>query len=191
MKKFPEAKFWFNDVHPHLQRFWQAVLEGWDPPSDPTEADWRYYRDHKPDDPMTGYLGFAWSFGGRFFEGPARTNGVFSGSYTGVMKKATLLRSRDVKITCGDFTAVTPVGTVVYLDPPYSARKPQDTRTEKRGLTEIQEYAERIAISNRVLFTEFNDMPWKLLHNFGDTVIRHHKSKGPDGTTEKLYEVVI
>jgi hypothetical protein len=104
------------------------------------------------------------------------------------MKKIGAIRDRDVKFTCGDFNTVIPIASSVYLDPPYEGRKPQDTRTAKDVGSRVLDYAVSLAATNTVvLITEFRDLGiGTVVHDFGDTVVRHQNSKGPDGTRELL-----
>lgn len=195
-KRFPDKEFIFSDANPYLIRFWQAaILEGWNPPSSPTEADYNWYNKHRPtDDPMTGYLGFAWSFGGKFFGGLARRNGVFltEGSYDSTMSKIAMLRTVDVKIMCDDYLALwIPDGAMVYLDPPYVGRTPQSfvVGAFDRGTFEL--WASLLAKRCRVISTEFTEVAgWRILHDYGDTVVRHFNAKPKDGTRELLMEVL-
>lgn len=51
------------------------------------------------------------------------------------------------------------------------------------------EYAlDLVELGNAVLVTEFTAPEgWAAIHSFGDTVVRHHNSKGKDGTVESIY----
>lgn len=56
-----------NDFHPHLIAMWKAVAEGWVPPEFVGEEEYARLQSFKNIDPVTGYVGFALSFGGKFF----------------------------------------------------------------------------------------------------------------------------
>lgn len=192
IKAFPGRKFVLNDANPYLMRFWTAAIkDGWDPPRKVDEATYNHYKRTRPlDDPMTGYLGFAWSFGGKFFGGAARTDGTFKGSVDSTVFKVGMLRGADVTITNVDFTSVVvPLGQLVYMDPPYEKRTKQSSVTTfDRGLY----YKWAVMQSKRatVLATEFvNPLDWPVLHDYGDTVVRHLNGKSSDGTHEFLLRV--
>lgn len=61
------------DVHEYLIAMWQAVSNGWLPSDDITEEKYQYIRQNKDDNKaLTGYTGFAMSFGGKWFGGYRR-----------------------------------------------------------------------------------------------------------------------
>ena len=61
------------DVHEYLIAMWQAVSKGWLPSKLITEEDYSKIRSNKDDDKaLTGYVGFAMSFGGKWFGGYRR-----------------------------------------------------------------------------------------------------------------------
>lgn len=198
IEALPRRRYFLSDVNPYLIRFWRAaVFEGWDPPADPTEDEWRSYQLRKPvDDPMTGYLGFAWSFGGKFFGGAARdkTGGTFKGSYRSTCRKIDILRRADVRIECRSYdNKPLPLGCLAYLDPPYEGRTHQAHKKINGGFDHdrFRIWAEGQAARATILTTEFvNPNDWEVVHNYGDTVIRHHSGNAPDGTQELLMKVL-
>lgn len=61
------------DVHEYLIGLWQAVSRGWLPEKLITEEKYSYIRTNKDEDKaLTGYVGFAMSFGGKWFGGYRR-----------------------------------------------------------------------------------------------------------------------
>jgi DNA adenine methylase len=199
MKNFPDAKFHFNDINPFLICFWKAIQEGWNPPKNFSESEYNYYNKHRPfDDPVTAYAGFCLSFGGKFFGGFARDKNhrreFREEAYRSCMEKIEIIRFHNCVFSCLDFNKVNPKpGSLIYLDPPYSGRCPQSELNGKFDRDKFIKYAERKSNRNTVITTEFLDYEsergWETIHNFGDTVVRHHSSKGKDGTEEKLYLV--
>jgi len=189
---FKPDKHVLNDINPYLINMWHAAYDGWNPPEKVTERDYIYYNKTRPiNDPMTGYVGFAWSFGGKFFGGAARTNGRIKGSYKSTRDKIDVIRANNVRFTCGHFSLVKPQSqSVVYLDPPYEARTHQSHLSKRFNYDEYFIYAENLAKRHVVIATSFtNERKWKVLHNYGDTVVRHHAGKAPDGTIELLLRV--
>lgn len=191
---FPGRRFFFSDKQPHLMTFWQAAIAGWDPPAVVTEEEYRHYNSNRiVGDPMVGYVGFAWSFGGKFFGGAARTKGQIKGSYASTMRKIEILRSADVHLACLDYHEVrVPERAVFYLDPPYQfGRTPQDKSNGSFCRSKFIEYAEAAATrASLVLSSEFvNDAAWPVVHSWGDTVVRHKNGKPADGTVELLMRV--
>jgi hypothetical protein len=192
IKAFPNRKYVFNDINPHLIRFWSEAAKGWNPPEHVSEATYALYNETRPlDDPMTGYIGFAWSFGGKFFRGAARTDGMIKGSYKSTREKIDVLRSADVVFRLGTYNKIPiPINAMVYLDPPYEGRTKQSKFHDFDKAAYIF-WAGNLAKKSKVIATEFIEQPgWKILHNYGDTVVRHHSAKPADGTTELLMRVL-
>lgn len=193
MQQFPNKKYLLNDVNPFLVCFWKESLKGWNPPEHVSEETYIKYNKSRPvDDPMTGYIGFAWSFGGKFFGGAARTSGKIKGSYASTRRKIEILRScSNVQITCGDYGGVkVPIGRVLYyMDPPYVGRTPQQ-KMSSFDPTEFSSHCKSLASKHIVLMSEFVDyVGSELLHSWGDTVVRHLNAKPRDGTVEMLMRV--
>lgn len=192
MTAFPDRRYILNDKNSHLITFWKHSQSGWNPPEHPTEKDYEYYNRTRPaNDPMTGYLGFAWSFGGKFFGGPARTDGKFKGSYSSTKKKIDVLRRSTVMFLDGDYKqVVVPKNSMVYLDPPYAGRTAQSKSNGNMDRNEYFGYARDLARHNTVIATEFvNEPGWSVIFNYGDTVVRHLNAKPKDGTVELLLKV--
>ena len=62
-----------NDNQPYLIALFKALQDGYDLPEVITEEDYHYVKDHKDENPaLTGFVGFACSFGGKWFGGYAR-----------------------------------------------------------------------------------------------------------------------
>lgn len=180
-----------SDANPYLMTFWQAAQRGFDPPATITEADYRHYNQQRPlDDPMTGYVGFACSFGGKFFGGAARTDGRIRPSWINTMARIRWLRTAPVTLLhcpywehpAGDADALT------YLDPPYVGRTPQSKYVPPFDRQHFVAYAE--ALPGAVITSEFvNDAGWPVVHTWGDTVVRHLNGLPADGTSEILMRV--
>jgi DNA adenine methylase len=121
-----------NDVHPNLIALLSAIAEGWEPPAQLSLEEWRELREQAKEgvvSPLVGFAGFPCSYGGRWFEGYARTQrGVDTSGVAAVARKALLReaeRLKGIEFHCGSYTDLDiPAGSVVYyLDPPY-----QDTK---------------------------------------------------------------
>lgn len=112
-----------NDKHQYLIAMWQALQNGWQPPDQVTEEDYKYIRAHLDEDrALAGFAGFGCSFGGKWGGGYARDA---DGRNFAQSAKRTLLRDiqdmTDVVFLCRDYREVeTPDGAVVYADPPYA-----------------------------------------------------------------------
>ena len=117
------------DTAEDLILLWRAVAhQGWIPPTELTEAEWRDLRSAPPS-ALRGFAGFACSFGGRWFEGYARDpkggrNFAASGSRSLVRRGQAL---RGASIYCQDYRRLPELvdlkDSVIYLDPPYAGTK--------------------------------------------------------------------
>lgn len=191
IKEFPGRHHIFNDINPHLMTFWKAAYEGWNPPEFISEETYTKYNKARPiNDPMTGYVGFAWSFGGKFFGRIARTNNKIKGSYKSTRNKIDILRSANCLFNTGPYEILKiPNKAMVYLDPPYVNRT-KHSQYHKFNKASYLSWAKKLAIRCDVLATEFEHQSnWPILHNYGDTVVRHHAAKPKDGTFELLMRV--
>lgn len=194
VEAYPGRRYILSDANPHLMCFWKAAVEGgWDPPKRVTEKDYlRYKRDLPAGDPMTAYLGFAYSFMGAFYSGMAAKNpdGTLNGSRASTIRKIEVLRRADVKLSCAPFGKVKPPpGACVYLDPPYAGRTPQ-WKQNAFDQGEYVAYARSIAPGRVVLATSFDPMPrWKLLYNYGCTISPRFSGPPDESVHEYLWRV--
>lgn len=120
-----------NDIHPYLIAMWRALQQGWIPPNK-VSRDMYYQIKANPDDnpPLTGFVGFGRSFGGKWWGGYAtdkRGDDCCGQAKRGVMKDLEWLR--DTQFTRMDYRQVAiPVGAVVYADPPYDSTTVYSTK---------------------------------------------------------------
>ena len=156
-----------------------------------SESDYNELKNLKdPDNWLTAYAGFGLSFGGKWFGGYARGRGDYNGELQrSVEKKIRSLKSKKAVdfVHCDCYDLVVNSKSVIYLDPPYVGRT--GVGGFNRDGLDVFELGERLVNDGHiVLITEFRQggefIP---LHNFGDTVVRHHKQKTKgDGTSELL-----
>jgi DNA adenine methylase len=124
-----------TDIDPAVIALLRAVRDGWDPPKRVTEEEykqwkkvWRSGKD--PDNPMIGFVGYATSFGGRFFEGYARSRtkdvNFAESARTSLLRQAPRLKG--ISLSVADyrepFKLSRSKGHVIYCDPPYEGTKP-------------------------------------------------------------------
>ena len=64
-----------NDKHKYLIEMWKAIQNGWIPPNDISEEEYKYIRENKNENmALTSFVGFGCSFAGKWFGGYARSN---------------------------------------------------------------------------------------------------------------------
>lgn len=112
-----------NDKHPYLIAMWQGLQNGWAPPKIVTKEEYYAVKNNMDADmALTGFVGFACSFGGKWFGGLAANK---KGEDFCVNAGNSLMRDlngvKDAVFTCLDYQDVEiPDGAVVYCDPPYA-----------------------------------------------------------------------
>ena len=165
---------------------WKALMSGWAPPDVVTEETYQEVRRRADvDDPMFAYCGFGMSFGGKWWGGYAR-NGAGT-DYALNASRSTLLKASVLLKAC-DYREVLPDDAVIYLDPPYAGRTKPHAYVGLFDHAAFWEHSRSLVKHNTVLVTEFTAPPdFVVLHSWGDTVVRHHATKGADGTNECIF----
>lgn len=115
-----------SDAHYELMEMWKAVQNGWVPPDSITREEHKFARDNpdKIDPALRGFIGFAGSFGGKFFGGYAfaisTERNYAAEAQRGILKKLTKLRN--VSLYQADFFETDPPmdNMLIYCDPPYA-----------------------------------------------------------------------
>lgn len=113
------------DVHTYLIKMWQAVGLGWMPPEVFTEAQYRNIRDNKDNYPpeLVGYVGFALSYGGKWFGGWRRDKegkrDYVDEAYRNAAKQFPLLRGVHFQEK-SVFDVQPESASTIYCDPPYA-----------------------------------------------------------------------
>ena len=191
--------FRLGDLSQPIIDMWRAIFEGWEPPDFVSEELWREYRPLRRgyvNDPLFAYCGHGASFGGRWFEGYARSargpnqDEGTRRSYR-ALKKATL-RKRDVlapfmdmvRLRCCSYAETRPAESdLVYCDPPYGGRRnPYGSVHEGLDSGAFWATCREWARQCTVLVSEFH-APAGIteLHCWGHTIANHHnKSKRLD-----------
>jgi len=119
-----------NDYNPYLMAMWRAISEGWLPPRLVTEDMYKDLQISRPITPECGYIGFALSFGGKFFGGYRRdvagTKGCLENmetqsrrSYQSMIKQAQSLIGVDFR-NQSYLNLDIPDESLIYCDPPYA-----------------------------------------------------------------------
>lgn len=112
-----------TDAHPALFYLYRAWRKGWRPPSSVSEALYQQIRARNdPTDPMTGFVGFGCSFGGKFWGGFARSakgENFAAQSLSSLSKK--FARCSAVTFGLESYERLSPHrDCLVYCDPPYA-----------------------------------------------------------------------
>jgi DNA adenine methylase len=113
------------DIHPHLIVLLDAVANGWIPPENVTEEEYRQAQQIRTIDAQTGFIGFGASYSGKWFGGYARgnnTNGTSRNyaaeSCRNLLEQAPKIKS--VAFICSPYDQLSiPQNSIIYCDPPY------------------------------------------------------------------------
>lgn len=150
-----------SDINSHLITMWKALQDGWIPPDNVSEEMFREYKEKMPEnDPLTAFIGFGCTYGGRFMQGFARqkerdgTDRNFA-----LVAKNSLLKKlpklKDVTFTHGSYLSYAPDNKLIYCDPPYENTKPYD-RIEKFDHDLFRNVMRKWSRNNMVVISEFN-----------------------------------
>lgn len=154
-----------SDAHLDIALLWQAVAEGWHPPSAVSESDYRALRNAEPS-ALRGFVGSGGSFGGKWFGGYARGgfNGETPRNHQGESARAVErigghIRSGRVTVTHGDYReARIPDGAVVYCDPPYFGTQGYESGAFDH--VEFWSWAELVSDRAAVYVSEYRAPSW-------------------------------
>lgn len=120
-----------SDKQKYLIELYKAVQNGWIPPDELTEADYKYIKDNPDENPaLTAFAGFGCSFGGKWFGGYGRHGTKDKHALERSMceeSKRALLRDfailKNVTFLNEDYRNIDiPDGAVIYADPPYKGK---------------------------------------------------------------------
>ena len=112
-----------NDLNYHLIEMWRALQNGWLPPDEISEAEYKYLKAAQDiEDPaLVAFAGFLVSFGGKWMAGYARDKD--NNNYAARGKRALikqLPQMMGVELYDLDYRDLDiPEGSIIYCDPPY------------------------------------------------------------------------
>ena len=149
-----------NDNHEYLIALLQAVQQGYIPPDNISEEQYKHIRNNKDKYPkeLVGFVGFGCSFGGKWFGGYARGK---NHNYCLEAKNFLLRKMETLKqaeFICGDYRNVDiPQGSVIYADPPYSNTTKYST--EEFNSNEFWEYMRKLAKAGNTVYISEQTAP--------------------------------
>ena len=183
-------KMILGDVSEALISMWQFFQDNpdFELPDVITEDEYNAIKKIRdPQDWRTAYYGFGMSFGAKWWGGYARGK-TYNNFAANIKRSTNLKRSINAQFICCDYKQLyIPPGSVVYCDPPYVNRTKCHDFKSFDTVEFWQWCRNRVKLGDVVLVTGFvvpDD--FVILHNWGDTVVRHYSGKPPDGTQELL-----
>lgn len=194
------------DNNKHIITLLQALVDDkfepyvWET-QEKAEADYIKYKeniDASYCDPMMAFWGHGMSFGGKWFGGLARDkrydicqpSKIFCirANESLLNIQSQLKKIKCLKLLNIDYQQlIIPNNSIVYCDPPYANRTKAHAKTKEFNHSEYWQWVRDISSDNLVLASEFiipND--FEVIHNWGDTIVRHYAGKDSDGTQEVL-----
>lgn len=143
-----------SDAHRALISMYKALQEGWLPPNEVSETEYSLAQWLPDSDPNKAFIGFACSFGGRYFGGYARggsSNYVMNG-ISSLSKK--LFHIKKTQFRCLSFFNLSiPPGSVVYCDPPYVGTTDYTSTFSSRA---FWQWVERTSRDSVVFVSEYS-----------------------------------
>lgn len=148
-----------NDNHKYLIEMWKAVQNGWIPPISVSNDEYVLVKNTmEADTPLTGFIGFCCSFGGKWFGGYAknkRGDNFAKQGHNGIMKKRNGLTNETTIFLNRDYREVNiPKGSVIYCDPPYKGTTKY--KTGDFGYEEYYDYIRKLSKENMVFCSEYS-----------------------------------
>lgn len=121
-----------GDTHPHLIAYLQETAKGWNPPAADVVTEELYNRcreasknEAHPPSALIGYMGFAMSYGGKWFGGFRRGGkaGAKNSNYVRESEGTHIKQAKHlagVEFHCSSYDALEiPTNSMIYCDPPY------------------------------------------------------------------------
>lgn len=178
-----------SDASPYLFSLYKALREGWRPPDAVTEEMYAAQNNTRdPSDPLTAFIGYGCSFGGKFFGGYARSarNRNYCLEASGSLARK-LARCAEVQFALCSYERLTPGTSLVYCDPPYANTTGYSATGEFDSAAFWQRCREWVRAGATVLVSEYAAPAdfacvWSI-----ETKTDMH-GEGRKGRTEKLFE---
>lgn len=115
-----------SDFNPYVIALWRAVADGWAPPDVVTEVEYKEARKNRTVDARTAFIGFACSYGAKWFGGYARGKNAQGGWRNYADEGARAMARTAVGISgvkfhhCSYDQLNIPPQSIIYCDPPYA-----------------------------------------------------------------------
>lgn len=147
-----------SDIHKYLIAFLKALSNGYEPPYDISEVEYKHIKEHQSEypDELLGYVGFQLSFGAKWFDSFRRDKqgkrNYSHEAYRNVMKQAPNLKG--IKFNCCDFRTIKNISNfVIYCDPPY--RGTTKYAVDEFPYKEFYDWCREMSKDNIVLVSEY------------------------------------
>lgn len=183
----PSTILLLSDIHPDLILLYSALYRNEiELPEYVSEEMYQEYR-NKKSSALRGYIGFASSFGSKWFGGYAR--GIEHGKIRNYVKETknrlekhfSILRHFNVIFTCQSYSNLSPEDSTIYCDPPYK----NTTGYKGTSVFNYNEYYKTVqewSINNHVFCSEYS-MP------VGSMIWEKKKHSSATINTKDMYSI--
>lgn len=176
-----------SDIHEDLILLWQAVKDGWPPPTEITEHLYQELKTAQPC-PLRGFAGFGGaSWGGKWFGGYARGGGRNYADESARSLLRDVKRMGNVTFSHTDYRDIIPgVNDVIYADPPYKGTTGYESPFDSdEFFATMEEWVEAGAI---VFVSEYSaPRYWTPILEITRTRDMKSKLVNAESVTEKLF----
>ena len=188
-----------GDAQPDLIEMWNAlVFDGWTPPGDLSNEEWRSLRDEQEPSALRAFAGFNCSYAGRFFEGYARdrtgkTNFADKGRRGLLLDRDAIRQGNIGRFRNWTYDRWEPrPGTVIYCDPPYAGTKTYSSKRARVPEFNHTSFWERVREWERrgceVFISEYEaPEDFRTVYEVQKIQSTKRPEQGRDKVTEKLF----
>lgn len=177
-----------NDSHSYLIAMWQALQNGWVPPENLSESQYKNIQKNKnqyPDE-LVGYVGFNLSYAARWWGGYGRDKigkrNYGTEAFRNVSRQVSLIQGIDFR--CQDYLELEiPSQSLVYCDPPYRGSDDiyRKSLTGEFDSETFWLWAEKLASNGHTVFVSEYSAPngWKSVwrRKVNNTLVQNTGSK--------------
>lgn len=176
-----------SDANEALIVLYKALQSGWVPPSDVSQELYNSYKAKQDlSDPMTAFVGFGCSFGGKWFGGLARSKdrNYASNAKNSLLKQ--LPKIQQVKFKQQPYFDINVSGCLIYCDPPY-ANTTGYGAVGQFDSEEFWQYIREWSKTNTVVVSEYTS-PYDFVCVLSlETKTDMHTKSGKEVRIEKLF----
>lgn len=108
-----------SDSCKEIITLYQAVRDGWEPPDFVSEEEYNDLRQEGKDDPLTTFVGFGCSWGGKWFGGYARSGTANFALRNKNCLLANVRACTGTEFQCLNYRELDVSNAIIYCDPPY------------------------------------------------------------------------
>ena len=163
-----------SDSHSYLISLWKAVSNGWTPPENITEDEYNHIKNNKSGYPseLVGYVGFALSFGGKWWGGWSRNATGYD--YVGSAYRSAENQFKHllgVKFVCCEYDELDiPPNSLIYCDPPYKGTTGYSSKFDHEKFYEwcrhMHSIGHTVYVSEYEMPSDFKCVWQKKVHNY-------------------------